>query len=173
METNYMNGSGIPYKNGMPDGSGMPDGGKKMMTPEEKKKANCLCVLSLCLCYGPIVLGGFIMAGYLIVHDITIFQPFINSLDENESLATGLTLLAETVQSLCFIAAMVIMIVVRVKYPDSTFGKVLMWIYIVQIILLVVTVLVTVIACGLFIGSCIYGLRDCGEIGYVIGNMIK
>ena len=99
METNYMNGSGIPYKNGMPDGSGMPGGGKKMMTPEEKKKANCLCVLSLCLCYGPIVLGGFIMAGYLIVHDITIFQPFINSLDENESLATGLTLLAETVQS--------------------------------------------------------------------------
>ena len=53
----------------------------------------------------------------------------------------------------CGIAALV-----RVKYPQSVFGKVLMWLYIALAILVVVFIAVTIIACGLAFISCV---RNC------------
>ena len=58
----------------------------------------------------------------------------------------------------CGIAALVLMILVRVKYPQSVFGKVLMWLYIALAILVVVFIAVTIIACGLAFISCV---RNC------------
>ena len=60
------------------------------------------------------------------------------------------------VSSLLFQAALVLMIIVRVKFRDSMFGKVLMWIFIVCCILFVIAVLVGVVMCGVV-------LRECGE----------
>ena len=58
----------------------------------------------------------------------------------------------------CGIAALVLMILVRVKYPQSVFGKVLMWLYIALAILVVVFIAVTIIACVLAFISCV---RNC------------
>jgi len=78
---------------------------------EENKKANILCTISL-LCYfiGPILL-------FL----ISLCLSFIS-----KSLGSVFNILISAPR----IAAIVLMIVARVKYPKNTFAKVLMWIYI-------------------------------------------
>lgn len=106
------------------------------------------------------------------IADIRIFQPFVDLVNSQGAWINGVVVLLEGIRFICFVVAMALMIVVRVNYPDSTFGKVIMWIYIVQIILIVVGVIVAVIACGVMINSCIYGIRGCGEIGYLLGRIL-
>lgn len=109
---------------------------------------------------------------YVMIADIRIFQPFVDLVNSQGAWINGVVVLLEGIRFICFVVAMALMIVVRVNYPDSTFGKVIMWIYIVQIILIVVGVIVAVIACGVMINSCIYGIRGCGEIGYLLGCIL-
>ena len=52
--------------------NGMPNQSKKIMTPQDKKKANELCILSLVLCYGPTVLSML----FSIIYN-RLFQPFV------------------------------------------------------------------------------------------------
>ena len=56
------------------------------------------------------------------------------------------------------------MVVVRVKYPKNTFGKVLMWIYIVEIILAIISVVLLFLmcmACANSIDGIFSGCRGC------------
>ena len=152
--------------------NGMPNQSKKIMSLQDKKKANGLCILSLILCYGPTVLSMLFSIIYVMIADIRIFQPFVDLVNSQGAWINGVVVLLEGIRFICFVVAMALMIVVRVNYPDSTFGKVIMWIYIVQIILIVVGVIVAVIACGVMINSCIYGIRGCGEIGYLLGCIL-
>ena len=42
---------------------------------------------------------------------------------------------------------LILMIIVRIKYPDYSLGKVVMWIYIVGTILLVISLIILIITC--------------------------
>ena len=63
---------------------------------------------------------------------------------------------------------MVIIIYVRVKYPKNTFGKVLMWIYIVMFVLYIITMAVIIIACGIACSACIDECEKCGQMGMIV-----
>ena len=123
------------------------------LSPEDKKQADKLCIISMILMFAPmvviflknIVLGLLFDAGK---------EEFYYNIASSYVLGSILTFLMAG----CGIAALVLMILVRVKYPQSVFGKVLMWLYIALAILVVVFIAVTIIACGLAFISCV---RNC------------
>ena len=61
----------------------------------------------------------------------------------------------------CWIAALVLMIIVRVNHPQNTFGKVLMIIYIVFGVLFFIGILLAMAACGMITGEI---LDSCNNI---------
>ena len=73
--------------------------------------------------------------------------------------------LISSVVGLSSIAGIVIMIIVRIKYPQNTFGKVLMWVYIVEYILLIILGIVIVIACGAAISDFNNFFSSCSSMG--------
>lgn len=91
---------------------------------ENTNECNLLCVLSLVLGYGSNVIMTLL---YLLL--------------PNESKYI------QSIFSLCPIAGLTLMIIARVKYPQSKFAKVVMWIYIVSIGLVVIGFIVLVAAC--------------------------
>ena len=98
---------------------------------EDNKKANLLCIISLLLyILGPVA--------------AMVIAIIISYLSENASfIVSGLS-------GLCRIAAYVIVIITRIKYPKNTFGKVLMWVYLGLFIAgIVMTILLLIL---LFIG---------------------
>ena len=123
------------------------------LSPEDKKQADKLCVISMILMFAPmavifiknIILGLLFDAGK---------EEIYYNIASSYVLGSILTFLMAG----CGIAALVLMILVRVKYPQSVFGKVLMWLYIALVILVVVFIAVTIIACGLAFISCV---RNC------------
>lgn len=135
----------------------MPPRQEKMprpeLSPEDKKQADKLCIISMILMFAPmvviflknIILGLLFDAGK---------EEFYYNIASSYVLGSILTFLMAG----CGIAALVLMILVRVKYPQSVFGKVLMWLYIALAILVVVFIAVTIIACGLAFISCV---RNC------------
>ena len=115
---------------------------------EENKKANMLCVISLILKYGVGVIVGII---YGIMGGLTSVSTTSYSTSSSIGvLGTALSGLA----SISSLAAFVIMIVVRVKYPKNTFGKVLMWIYIAELILAIIGLVIIIASCAYLIQSC-------------------
>lgn len=139
------------------DANEMPPRQGKMprpeLSPEDKKQADKLCIISMILMFAPmavifiknIILGLLFDAGK---------EEFYYNIASSYVLGSILTFLMAG----CGIAALVLMILVRVKYPQSVFGKVLMWLYIALAILVVVFIAVTIIACGLAFISCV---RNC------------
>lgn len=101
-------------------------------TPEEKQKANKLCIISLAMMYG----GGALYS---------LFTKIGNS---------NLLGILGTLSLVCSLAAFILMIVVRVKYPKNKFGKILMIIYLVQLILGVLAFVALVAFCGYIASSC-------------------
>lgn len=123
------------------------------LSPEDKKQANKLCIISMILMFTPIVI--------IFIKDIILGLLYDTGTEEFYYNIAGSYVLESTLTFLligCGIAALVLMILVRVKYPQSVFGKVLMWLYIVLAILVVVFIAVTIIACGLAFASCV---RSC------------
>lgn len=154
-------GRPIPPNMQMPQGGpippNMPPRQGKMprpeLSPEEKKQANKLCIISMILMFAPIVI--------IFIKDIILGVMYDTGTEEFLYNIAGSYVLESTLTFLligCGIAALVLMILVRVKYPQSVFGKVLMWLYIVLAILVVVFIAVTIIACGLAFASCV---RSC------------
>ena len=140
-----------PMPTNMPPRQGkMP---RPELSPEDKKQADKLCIISMILMFAPmvvifiknIILGLLFDAGK---------EEFYYNIASSYVLGSILTFLMAG----CGIAALVLMILVRVKYPQSVFGKVLMWLYIALAILVVVFIAVTIIACGLAFISCV---RNC------------
>ena len=80
---------------------------------ENNKKANILCIVSLVLYFlGPIVFNIILSAINFILEDISFFALLIPSISPR-------------------LIAFILMIVARIKYPDSKFAKALMWIYVI------------------------------------------
>ena len=99
-------------------------------SPEDKKSADMLCIISLILFFGvPLISTAVTSVTKISNNVISIIAPF------------------------CELAGIVLMIVARVKYPYNKFAKILMWIYIVLIGLGIIGFIVMVFACSLACGG--------------------
>lgn len=114
------------------------------MYPEDNKKANILCLIALGCDVLPLLV--FAVAKTLSLSVLNI--------------VAGVT---SVLGILLMIAGIVIMIIVRVKYPDNLFGKVLMWVYIVLLIVAAVAYIISMIVCTLAMYTCIYSCMNCNE----------
>ena len=110
--------------------------------PQERRKANKLCILSLILGVGvPLVIG--ILLG--------MAKNF--GLSADYSNYYSILLISELPISAAMIAGIVLMIVVRVKYSKSKFGLVLMIIYCVYLAVALIFFMIALSSCSDFIGS--------------------
>ena len=104
---------------------------------KNKKMANILCGVSIaCTC----------------------FPGMIESAIENLQIQSAPLALISLLMDVIPVVGIAILVYVRVKYPTNTFGKVLMWLYIIGFIILMVLFATSIIACGI-------ALRSCGSIG--------
>lgn len=120
------------------------------MNGQNDKKANKLCWISLACAVGPWALW---MVTDKLQEVAGIGEMFRN-----------LCNIANSLSGLGWLAAIILMIYVRVKYPKNVFGKILMILYIIVIILTILFVIFMYIMCSTFLGgceSCIVELRGC------------
>lgn len=104
-----------------------------------KKNASTLCAISLILMYGfPIIMG--VIAGVVGTLNSSVLDIMYNVIGSFSSLSS--------------IAAIVLMIVARVKYPESKFAKVLMIVYIVQAAIFIILGIIFFFACTALFASC-------------------
>lgn len=120
----------------------------KIKTPEDEL-ANKLCIISLICYFGPGVLGA-VMTPLLAAFEDTL---------ENSPTGNILALPIGAILSLAPIAAIILMIVARVKAPKNTFAKVLMWIYIGLFIFKIFLVILVILFFGALLASCASGLN--------------
>ena len=124
-------------------------------TPEDKKKGNFWSWISLA-CFA----GGFVADALM-----AVFMGVLNSITYNLTSTANVSEMTNAaseafiaiggcVSILLAIAALVIMIYVRVKYPKNIFGKVLMWVYIVLFVMYIIFMAVVIIACGIACAAC-------------------
>ena len=124
-------------------------------TPEDKKKGNFWSWISLA-CFA----GGFVVDALM-----AVFMGVLNSITYNLTSTANVSEMTNAaseafiaiggcVSILLAIAALVIMIYVRVKYPKNIFGKVLMWVYIVLFAMYILFMAVVIIACGIACAAC-------------------
>lgn len=108
---------------------------------EDKKKANLLCVISLLCMFAAPTIAGILMR----VSEVIFISRDIEG-------AVGAFLM--TFASFGWIAAIVLMIIVRVKYRDNTFGKVLMWVYIAMAVIALIAGIIAAVALVACIREC-------------------
>lgn len=120
----------------------------KTKTPEDEL-ANKLCIISLICYFGPGVLSA-VMTPLLATFEDTL---------ENSPTGDILALPIGAILALAPIAAIILMIVARVKAPKNTFAKVLMWVYIGLFILKILLGFLLLLLFGVAIASCVSGLN--------------
>lgn len=113
-------------------------------TPEDRHRAHILCFVSLGLLAGSWAIGAI--------------SAVMLSRSEGDYADTIMELIYG-VCGLCNLGAFVTMIVTRVKYPNSRFGKILMWCYIGYLILQVILVVAVIIACSVGFAMCLNELQ--------------
>lgn len=127
---NYQNNmGGMPVVNNNP----YQTMNMNLENPEDKKKADKLCLISLLLFFIPDIVGSTILR-------------FIEDVNDGIS----------AVFALCPLAAIVLMIVARVKYPKNKFAKILMWVYIALIIAGILFLIFILAACA----ACLSGFSS-------------
>lgn len=120
------------------------------MNEQNKKKANKLCWISLACAIGPWLLWMITDKLQELAGIGEVFRILCN--------------IANALSGIGWLVAIVLMIYVRVKYPKNVFGKILMWLYIIVIILAILFFLFVMIMCSTCVGgaeSCITELRGC------------
>ena len=98
---------------------------EQILSDDRKDKANLLCILSLVVTFASSIPLG------ILIFLFPILKPVLSSL-----------------YGICPMAGIVLMIIARIKYPESKFAKVLMWMYIFIIILVIIGAILLVIACS-------------------------
>lgn len=120
------------------------------MSPKENERANILCVASLVCEVIPLFLGR-IMSG--------LSQIALDRWDwEFSYVMSGVS---EALSGALFIAGIVLLVIVRVKYPKNTFGKVLMWVYIVIGVIMLLIWLAMMIFLMVACNACMNELSSC------------
>lgn len=110
---------------------------------ERRKKANILCIISLVCQFAPEIISG-------------VFSGILQSVDDfaSNSSLEPLAYVSSMIVGGTYIASWVLMIIARVKYKESKFAKVLMWVYI-------GILAASIIAIILVVAMCAYLLKDC------------
>jgi hypothetical protein len=133
-------------------------------TIEEKKQGNKFSIISLVLFVCSII-ADFLDGALSALHGITTANNYGEPLS---SIIYLLIIICTIISWALLIAAFVLMIYVRVKYPKNTFGKVLMWVYISVIVIYMIFIIVIFISIGLACGACIIELENCSTAINVI-----
>ena len=108
--------------------------GKPEFTRQDKKKANIMCIISLCLTFGMSILFSLIIW-------------ILGTTGMGEESILELTSIGIMILLPAYIAGIVLMIIVRVRFRRSVFGKVLMFIYIALAVISLISVVFLVGAC--------------------------
>ncbi len=76
---------------------------------------------------------------------------------------------------LMYIAGLVIMIYVRVKYPANVFGKVLMWLHIIVGVIFLIILIAAIVMCAVMINGCMSCMDDflSGRCDFIFWNFYK
>lgn len=128
-----------------PASTAMPN--QKVKTPEDQL-AEKLCIASVICYFGAPILSS-------ILSSITDFTSTISSSTGVDDLFSNAMLWPiGLVLGLGPLAGVILMIVARVKAPKNTFGKVLMWVYIVLFILKVLAVIALILLFGALVAAC-------------------
>ena len=148
---NQYNQQAYPNQYGQQSYSNNPQGypvdpqfDKKYISPEDNQKANIMCVISLVCHFIVPFLGSFLLGG------------MTSSFSETNDVSAGSTItsLFSLIVSCSYLASWVLMIIVRVKYKNNTFGKVIMWIYIILLALGIIAVIILIVTCVNIIREC-------------------
>ena len=108
--------------------------------------ANVLCTISVCLYFGmPLV--AFIF--YCITGGIMSYGN-----DYASTIASFFSSIVGILSTCSTLAAYVLMIIARVKCPQNTFGKVLMWVYIALFVMGIIMSIVLMVACVGLLAAC-------------------
>lgn len=127
--------------------------------PTKDHTPDILCMISILCEIVPFIMDG-------------VFTGAVQTLSYKVSENPGLMMIRNLIGSLAgigFVAGIVLLIIVRVKYPQNTFGKVLMWVYIVFAVLCFLAFFLFLVACSIACNgassSCFSCLQDMGRIG--------
>lgn len=137
----------------------------RIETPEEKRQGNKWSLISLICFVSRFVIG--LLTGFMSGFISSIFVDNVELSKVTNSFSEVVYLLGTGISVLLAIAALVIIIYVRVKYPNNIFGKVLMWVYIVLFIMYVILMVALIIACGIACNACIDECEKCGQMGMI------
>lgn len=117
----------------------------KNARPKKKNKGNWIFVLSLlCPLISSLILES--VDSYVTKRELVHLISYFEGANIRHSV--------EPIANIISIIGLILLIIGRVRYPDNKFGKVLMWIYIIIIVIAVLFVLVFAAACGVTIESC-------------------
>ncbi len=75
--------------------------------------------------------------------------------------------IVDPLSGLFFIAGFILLIISLVNYPHSKFAKVLLIIYVLEIIFFIITIFLAFMACMLIIESCTNGISSCYTLGWL------
>jgi len=118
------------------------------MSEQDKRTCNIVCVTSLVLLLVPIVFG---IGGSVISSLLSTGNNVLSNLSGSLSMVLGASP----------ITGLILMIIARVKFPQSRFAKVVMWIYIVIAILVVIATTIFIIIMAIFCGECAGEISSC------------
>ncbi len=102
---------------------------QQAMIERDKREGNPLCWISLSCA----ILSRIVPAIMYTFNRDRLSNLFTGAAHYLNGIASGMYFMGLAVGPLLSIAAFILMIIARVKYPTNTFAKVLMWIYIVII----------------------------------------
>lgn len=119
-------------------------------TPEEKRKGNMFSAISLACSVGSKIMAGLFSSSSGLFDSLTTGEV-------SSGIISILSVFFAAIAGLGNLAAFVLMIYVRVKYPKNTFGKVLMWLYIIGLIFYILAIILAVVMCAM----CLNTIQSC------------
>ena len=117
---------------------------------QEEKKANTLCIISLCCKFGAPLLAVLLFAVGMVIDDAV-----------NSQVGTSIMSVLSVPLSSARIASWVLVIVARTKYKHAKFPKVLLTIYLVLLAIGVVLAIIGIIIFALVLQEFLESLRGC------------
>lgn len=127
-----VNINGQQYQTYVAEPDSRPQDNQRIDSQEDNKKANILCAISLvCWFIVPLIISA-------------ISKLYTNSFYSYSNGESECLNIIGAGSGLSIIAGIVLMIIVRVKYPNNTFGKVVMWLFIVLTVLAVISVILMI-----------------------------
>ena len=123
----------------------------------QKDRGNLLAGISLAA-----MIVGFIIPIIITLVGILFTEVAGSDYSDVEGVFAIISMLASGISYILRIVSIVLLIIARVNYPENKFSKILMWVYIVLFIIYLITIIITMLACGFAFATCINELQGCG-----------